>query len=302
MTDGHWRWGRSWEPKPKKPPPEHGVKMKRAGTTWWGKRWIEALERMSAGFERRLARGRTYARTGRTHDFVVRAGEARARVTGSASEPYEVAIRLAPLGVATWSRAITQMASEARFAAELLAGAMPEAIDDSFKSAGASLFPKDERDIVADCSCPDVAVPCKHIAAVLFVLGEALDADPFLLFELRGRTREDVLAALREARTGATRAGEGEARGAAKPRARARKGSRSRSRAAAPERYDAWQSAPPPLDLSLEQPAVRGALLRALGAPRAWPYRAGPDALLAEPIARASELARRLATCEPPDE
>jgi hypothetical protein len=101
-----------------------------------------------------------------------------------------------------WNAAISNMAAEARFAAELLAGRMPQDIDTVFVSAKCSLFPRKSHDLETDCSCPDWANPCKHVAAVHYVLGEAFDRDPFLLFELRGRSREQVLNELSRLRSG----------------------------------------------------------------------------------------------------
>ena len=86
------RWG-WYQPTPKKPPPEHGIKVKKTGTTWWGQRWIAALERMSAGYSNRRSRGRTYAHAGRTHDLVVKAGQVTAKVTRSRPTPYTVTMR-----------------------------------------------------------------------------------------------------------------------------------------------------------------------------------------------------------------
>ncbi|HMI92835.1 MAG TPA: hypothetical protein VK509_15780, partial [Polyangiales bacterium] len=125
----------------KQPPPEHGIKIKKAGTTWWGQRWIEALEQVLRGHAGRLQRGRTYARAGRTHDLTVQDGKVTAKVTGSRSEPYEVAIELAQLADSAWSDAIAGMAQKAQFSAELLAGQMPQQIDELFRAAGTSLFP-----------------------------------------------------------------------------------------------------------------------------------------------------------------
>ena len=90
-----WDYGGWYKPAPKRPPPQRGIKMRKAGSTWWGQRWVEALERMSLGYSSRLARGRTYARAGRTHDLVVKAGEVTAKVTGSRAAPYKVRIALA---------------------------------------------------------------------------------------------------------------------------------------------------------------------------------------------------------------
>jgi uncharacterized Zn finger protein len=93
------------------------------------------------------------------------------------------------------------MAGQAIFAAQLLAGEMPANIEEAFAAAGVSLFPADQGDLVTDCSCPDWANPCKHVAAAHYILGEQLDADPFLLFRLRGRTQEQVMEALHSLRS-----------------------------------------------------------------------------------------------------
>ncbi len=196
-------WDGGWfKSKPKKPPPKRGIKMKQSGSTWWGQRWLEALLRVSYGYESRLARGRTYARAGRTHDLVIKKGTVTAKVTGSRRTPYKVTLRLGRLSDAVWSQAIAAMAAKAQFSAELLAGQMPQEIDAAFAAAGASLFPADEADLETDCTCPDWANPCKHVAATHYVLGEALDRDPFLLFELRGRDKD---AGARSAAGGARR-------------------------------------------------------------------------------------------------
>jgi uncharacterized Zn finger protein len=96
-----WGW---YQSPPKRPPPAHGIKMKKSGTTWWGQRWIEALEIVLRGDSARLARGRTYARAGRTHDLVVKGGEVAAKVTGSRPTPYKVTIKLTQLSDAAWKK------------------------------------------------------------------------------------------------------------------------------------------------------------------------------------------------------
>src|SRR5947208_9725133 len=126
------RWdGWGWYPKPppKRPPPERGIRVKRIGATWWGQRWIEALEKLSWNYSSRLARGRTYARAGRVHDLEVAPGKVTARVTGSRPTPYKVTVRIAVLDAAAWKNAIAEMGKQAIFAAELLAGEMPKEID-----------------------------------------------------------------------------------------------------------------------------------------------------------------------------
>src|SRR5207302_11214511 len=103
---------------------------------------------------------------------------------------------------AEWERVIDAMASEALYAARLLSGEMPEQIEDVFASVGTSLFPAQKNDMKTSCTCPDVANPCKHIAAVHYLLGERFDEDPFLMFLLRGRSQEEIVAALRARRSG----------------------------------------------------------------------------------------------------
>lgn len=302
------RWGR-YARFPKKPPPEHGIKMKRAGTTWWGQRWIEALQEVLRGDSARLARGRTYARAGRTHDLVVKGGKVTAKVTGSRPTPYTISIELAQLGDAAWSRAIARVAEKAQFSAELLSGQMPKEIDEVFRAAGTSLFPKQRADLVTSCSCPDWGDPCKHVAATHYVLGEALDRDPFLLFELRGRTKDQVLDALRAARGG-------DAEGS--PRSQARTGAAKTGAAKVveaevvahavpkvalgkltPADYDRPREALPSLCFSFDEPVIHGAVLRQLGVPAAWAGEATPADILAPLVRAAAETARRIAMAEP---
>lgn len=172
---------------------------------WWSGQWIEALERlMDSG---RLGRGRSYARAGQVLSLEETAGGIAARVQGSRRQPYRVTIALEHLSEAQWEAVLDALAQEARFAAELLAGQMPRDIETVFEGVGAALFPTrghdpHAHDLSASCSCPDWAAVCKHIAATHYVLAERFDADPFLLFRLRGRTQDEILAGLR-ARHGA---------------------------------------------------------------------------------------------------
>jgi len=168
------------------------------GSTWWSQRWIEVLE--SFGWENRLPRGRNYARRGQVIDFKLSPGRVTARVQGSRPTPYHVEINLKTLTQAQWNTVLTAMASRAAFAAKLLAGSMPPEVEGTFHQVKVPLFPKSVRDFDADCSCPDWADLCKHIAATHYVLAEQFDRDPFMIFLLRGRNREEVLDALRKAR------------------------------------------------------------------------------------------------------
>ncbi len=130
----------------------------------------------------------------------------RAKVQGSQRTPYSVAIELRALSDAHWNQVIEALSEQAIFAAKLLAGEMPEDIESAFDAVGAPLFPQSARDLSTSCSCPDSANPCKHIAAVYYLLGERFDDDPFLIFQARGRSREQIIAALRQRRSEASQA------------------------------------------------------------------------------------------------
>lgn len=166
------------------------------GASWWAKRWIAVLE--GFGWESRLQRGRTYARKGQVLSIEVTSGVIKAKVQGSAAKPYSVTIRIPPLTDEQWADVLAAVAQQALFAAQLLGGEMPPAIEEVFDQVGIPLFPRTAYDVETRCSCPDAANPCKHSAAVYYLVGEQFDADPFLVFQLRGRTKTAFLAALRE--------------------------------------------------------------------------------------------------------
>src|SRR6266853_3562877 len=168
------------------------------GETWWSKRWVSVLESFSMGT--RLTRGRAYARQGQVISIDVEPGIVKARVQGSQPKPYNVKIKLKPLSDEDWDKVTEVMASQALFAAKLLAGEMPTNIEEAFNAVHVSLFPTAATDLDTDCSCPDWANPCKHVAAVYYLLAERFDEDPFLIFKLRGRTKEQIIEVLREKR------------------------------------------------------------------------------------------------------
>lgn len=198
-------WDDEWYEPSRPRPVKDGIKAKNVrgafGASWWAKRWIAVLE--TFGWGNRLTRGRSYARQGQVLNIDLQAGRVNARVQGSRATPYKVRLEIPPLGDAQWERAVDSMAEQAIFAAKLLAGEMPQNIEDAFTAAGVPLFPQSTQDIATDCSCPDYANPCKHIAAVYYLLGERFDDDPFLIFHLRGRTREQIVDALRARRASA---------------------------------------------------------------------------------------------------
>ena len=161
------------------------------GESWWAKRWISVLESFSVGA--RLGRGRSYARRGQVLSVDISEGNIAAQVQGSRSTPYKVAIRVETLSKADWKKVAAAMAGQAIFAAKLLAGEMPQDIEQAFEAAKLSLFPKKSGDLKTNCSCPDWSNPCKHIAAVYYLLGEEFDRDPFLIFRLRGIKQEELI-------------------------------------------------------------------------------------------------------------
>jgi uncharacterized Zn finger protein len=181
---------------------QDGIKAKskrgRFVDNWWADRWIKALRPlMDSG---RLSRGRNYARRGQVMEIDVSPGRVAALVQGSRRTPYRVSIELNPLSKRHWEKVLDALAEQAIFAAQLLNGEMPADIDKVFEAVEVPLFPASRGDLKTSCSCPDWANPCKHIAAVYYLLGERFDEDPFLLFELRGRDKEEIAAALRERR------------------------------------------------------------------------------------------------------
>jgi len=162
------------------------------GEQWWSRRFVDILEGICDGG--RLARGRTYARKGQVMDFELAPGRVSGRVQGSRTEPYRVTITISAYDDADWAQIEEALAAQALYRAALLAGEMPHEIIDVFDGLGRPLFPSR---LDMDCSCPDWSIPCKHASAVLYVLAEAFDADPFLVLAWRGRARDELLTALR---------------------------------------------------------------------------------------------------------
>jgi uncharacterized Zn finger protein len=200
---------------------EGGVKARSKrgaiGEQWWSRRFIGVLE--SYGMSGRLQRGRSYARRGQVLEFSLGTGKVTARVQGSRPQPYNVSLTVLPLTSAQWREVESRLASQALFRARLLAGHMPAEIEEVFASCGTPLFPRISADLEMRCSCPDWGVPCKHLAAVCYVLAEAFDDDPFAMLAWRGKGREDLLTALRGKASAAGAAGAGGAVARARVRA-----------------------------------------------------------------------------------
>ena len=145
----------------------------------------------------RLTRGRSYARSGQVLNLEVTPGYVTAQVQGSRVRPYRVSIGLRVLSERDWRNAEEALTQQALFLATLLAGEMPQDIEQVFESCRLSLFPAARGELISQCSCPDYANPCKHVAATYYILAEAFDEDPFLILAWRGRTKENLLANLR---------------------------------------------------------------------------------------------------------
>ncbi len=188
-----------WFPGTSKPlPVEGGLKARSArgaiGQTWWSGRFIAVLESIIVGG--RLGRGRNYARRGQVISLDVGPGMVSALVQGSMFQPYRVRVGLTAFGKPEWARLERALADSAWYSAKLLAGEMPEDIEEVFGQVGLALFPASSAELAMECSCPDWQVPCKHIAAVFYLLAEAFDDDPFAILAWRGRDREELLANL----------------------------------------------------------------------------------------------------------
>jgi uncharacterized Zn finger protein len=172
------------------------------GATWWGAAWIEALEQRARLDANRLPRGRTYARSGAVGDLELRPGEILAKVQGSRRTPYSVQVRVRVFEDPEWDRVLDALAAEIGHTAALLEGEFPPAVADDVASVGLDLMPG-LGELQPRCSCPDWADPCKHSAAVCYLVADELDRDPFGVLLLRGRWRDEVLAELRRRRRGA---------------------------------------------------------------------------------------------------
>ncbi|AFY35333.1 SWIM zinc finger family protein [Calothrix sp. PCC 7507] len=165
---------------------------------WWSQRWLELLD--SYRFKKRLERARNYARQGNVLNIEFKGAKVLARVQGSEVEPYKVSLSLEPFSDEQWGYVIETMSQRAIFAAKLLAGEMPQNIEEVFTANGLSLFPFTLSDVQSKCSCPDKANPCKHIGAIYYQLSDRFSEDPFVLFQLRGRTKEQIISDLRKLR------------------------------------------------------------------------------------------------------
>ncbi len=208
MSRRSW-WNDHYFPPSRPRRAEGGIKSqsKRGGfgESWWAKRWINVLESFNIGA--RLSRGRSYARSGQVVSIAIEKGRVKAKVQGSRPTPYEIKIEVKTLSESDWAKVLGALGRQALFAAKLLAGEMPQDIEPLFQEVGLSLFPAKLGDLTTSCSCPDWSNPCKHIAAAYYLLGEEFDRDPFLIFVLRGLSRDALMARLEAKSPGQVGAG-----------------------------------------------------------------------------------------------
>ncbi|MCC5654620.1 SWIM zinc finger family protein [Nostoc sp. XA013] len=182
--------------------------MAKFSRTWWGDRFIQALEAFTD--DNRLKRGRSYASGGKVKTFEIDLNKITAKVRGSVNpyfgvykEPtYNIEIQITPIAKTRWNEAIQQLSSKASIISRLLLNEVPENIEDTFSNLGLHLLPHSSKDFKTKCSCPDYANPCKHIAGVYYLVASQLDNNPWLLFELRGLSKAELQAKLADSPLG----------------------------------------------------------------------------------------------------
>jgi uncharacterized Zn finger protein len=166
---------------------------------WWVDKWLELLD--SYRFKKRLERARNYSREGNVLNIEFKQSQLVAEVQGTEEKPYKVTLGLDAFSDEDWGYVIISMSEKSILAAQLLVGEMPSEIEQVFIKNGLSLFPFNLTDVKSRCTCPDKANPCKHIGAVYYQLADRFSEDPFIIFQLRGRSKEQILEALRVSRS-----------------------------------------------------------------------------------------------------
>jgi len=282
----------SGEPGRVAPTPAPGSPKGSSGAPW-GELWLEAFAKMPGVSAGRIERGKAYACEGHVRQVRFGLGKIAAQVQGSRPKPYEVSVQVAPLDDATWERAIKAISRREALASALLSGEISLQINRIFQSLGVSLLPSRETDLLSRCSCPDWASSCKHIAALHHALADALTRDPFGLFELRGRSREQIFREIRRARSPGPK------------RVQKRGSSRSTRRAAttsagpAEGDFDHRSGDLGAMRFRFEPQGDYGAILDPLGQPPSWSRIDPIDSWLKPTYQAASELARSIALAEP---
>ncbi|MEM7382188.1 MAG: hypothetical protein AAF361_13460 [Bacteroidota bacterium] len=154
------------------------------GKTWWGKQWLNALNDID--YSNRLPRGRTYANKGMAYDIQINGNQITAKVRGSRPRPYSVDFKIPLFNANAKAKIIEIVTGNPLFLSQLLNRELPQELKETCERAGIHLFPKNWNDLTGGCSCPDWAVPCKHMASVLYLIANEIDKNPFLIFDLHG--------------------------------------------------------------------------------------------------------------------
>ena len=165
---------------------------------WWVAEWMELIN--SYRYKKRLERAWIYAREGNVLSIRFEGRRVQARVQGTEPEPYKSKLWLDVLSDEDWDFVLEALSQKARWTCQLLAGVMPDDIERAFAASGKRLFPFKLQEVRSECTCPDKANPCKHISAVYYLMGDRFSEDPFVLFQLRGRSRAQLLKDLAERR------------------------------------------------------------------------------------------------------
>lgn len=161
------------------------------GKTWWGAEWLNALTHID--YDNRLPRGRAYANKGSVKDLIIQGGTIHAKVQGSRPRPYQVTIAVPPIAAKDATRLLDEIATDPAMIARMLNRELDPAVLDLAYKLGISVFPAQWNDLNMQCSCPDWAIPCKHLAAVIYLLSREIDGNPFLVFSLRGMELTEAL-------------------------------------------------------------------------------------------------------------
>ncbi len=150
--------------------------------TWWGEKWLQALDNID--FSNRLPRGQRYARNGSVDKIEIDGSSIDARVKGTRPRPYKVSLKLWKF-TQKEKKAITRLITDSPYyLSQLEARILPSELYDDLVKMGIKVFPETWKDLSMKCSCPDWAVPCKHLAAVVYIIANEIDKNPFIVFSL----------------------------------------------------------------------------------------------------------------------
>jgi len=180
-----------------------GIKPKSSsdslGDSWWAKRWIQSFDYFTD--EPRVIQGRNFAMKGQVTNILISPGKIEAKVQGNKFKPFSVRIEFNVFSDEEWQKVLNVLVTKAEFQAKMHIGKLPEKIEEIFNQQSLSLFPDLKNDLRAGCNCPDWAIPCKHVSAVYYLFANLFDKDPFLLFKLRGKTKNEVIQIINQKRT-----------------------------------------------------------------------------------------------------